>query len=98
MAHRRLTIKQRLFCANFARENVATVAARQARYREGTARNAANHFLKNPLIVAEIERLQAERKSILPVTTQTKLAKRIRKLAVKLAALARDIQRAEVTA
>ena len=58
----RLTARQALFCENYATQPVATRAAVLAGYAEDSAYNQGHRLLKNPLVLARVAELRAERK------------------------------------
>jgi hypothetical protein len=72
----KLTARQAVFCENYAAQPVATRAAVLAGYSEDSAHNQGHRLLKNPLVLARIAALRAERKLsyvIEPDTLQDKL-------------------------
>ncbi len=57
----KLTDRQEEFCRHYAARPVATHAALLAGYAEENARHQGSRLLKNPLVLARIEALRAER-------------------------------------
>ena len=55
------TERQKIFIREFMVDQNATAAARRAGYSEASAKIAHTHLMKNPAVVAEINRLMADR-------------------------------------
>lgn len=58
----RLTARQLRFCEHYATQPVATRAAALAGYAEDSAYNQGHRLLKNPLVLARVAELRAERR------------------------------------
>jgi phage terminase small subunit len=58
----KLTARQVLFCEHYAAQPVAARAAVLAGYADGNATNHGSRLLKNPLVLARIAELRAEKK------------------------------------